>query len=489
MNSSNKKDNRVNKKVRLDKQSGANIILAFMVCCFLYTVFLATNSMNISYAAPNDSPPSNLTYTGRMLSNSTGVKEVWTFMGDDLAWNIDFKASPDGGITNYHMYCIEKQIGVTGTSSYHNPQPLPSNYAPGLAFILNNGFPNDSTSSYLRVCNDTSFTNEPDNCKKYITQFAIWYYLDKMGVKDSKNQSQLTTAELSRINSLSNTHGVANAVVKLANAAINYNSQNQAAAQVSVVANNVTYSIIEGGKYLESSEIAINTNLNSNLQSFTVSIIGANPTGAFIVDTAGNNITTFGTGARFKVRIPMDQIPTAENIDLHINVVASFKVDTVYVYTPSTGTGQDQRPIIAGFNESSTNASISLRIPIVEIAKTDITNGKPVVGAVLTILDEAGNEIARWTTDENKHYIALAAGNYVLKETSSPDGYELNEESVNFTVKDDGSITRVEMKNTPTTNVPSTAASIPVYLYIIGAMILVIGAGVIYVTTRTKRRK
>ena len=45
------------------------------------------------------------------------------------------------------------------------------------------------------------------------------------------------------------------------------------------------------------------------------------------------------------------------------------------------------------------------------------------------------------------------------------------------------------MKNTPTTDVPNTAANIPLYLYIIGAMILVIGAGVIYVTTRGNKSK
>ena len=56
-----------------------------------------------------------------------------------------------------------------------------------------------------------------------------------------------------------------------------------------------------------------------------------------------------------------------------------------------------------------------------------------------------------------------------------------------FTVKDDGTITKVVMKNTPTTDVPNTAESIPGYVYIIGGFILIVGISVIYVTVKKKK--
>ena len=80
-----------------------------------------------------------------------------------------------------------------------------------------------------------------------------------------------------------------------------------------------------------------------------------------------------------------------------------------------------------------------------EITKTDITDGKPVIGAELVILDKDGNEIHKWTTGEKPQYIEmLPAGEYVLKETTAPDGYVTAEE-IAFTVADTGEIQKVNM--------------------------------------------
>ena len=87
----------------------------------------------------------------------------------------------------------------------------------------------------------------------------------------------------------------------------------------------------------------------------------------------------------------------------------------------------------------------------------------------------------------NKDKFLSAFNLYKVEETKAPDGYELNQASVAFKVKNDGTITKVVMKNTPTTDVPNTAENIPIYIYIIGGMILVIGIAVIYVTTKPKK--
>lgn len=83
----------------------------------------------------------------------------------------------------------------------------------------------------------------------------------------------------------------------------------------------------------------------------------------------------------------------------------------------------------------------------VEITKSDITDGKPVIGAKLTIFDQDGKEVESWVTEEKPHYIEkLPVGDYTLREVTAPDGY-LKAEDVKFSVKDTGEIQKVAMKD------------------------------------------
>lgn len=93
----------------------------------------------------------------------------------------------------------------------------------------------------------------------------------------------------------------------------------------------------------------------------------------------------------------------------------------------------------------------------VTIDKTDITDGKPVENATLTIykadndgniIDE-DNPVTSWVTGGEPHYIErLPIGDYVLRETRAPgeDGY-VTAEDVKFSVLDTGEIQKVSMKD------------------------------------------
>jgi len=85
----------------------------------------------------------------------------------------------------------------------------------------------------------------------------------------------------------------------------------------------------------------------------------------------------------------------------------------------------------------------------VEISKKDITNDKELPGAELIIQDPEGNEIERWISTEEPHYIErLPQGKYVLIEITAPKGYKIAA-NVSFTVGDTIEIQKVVMKNEP----------------------------------------
>ena len=85
----------------------------------------------------------------------------------------------------------------------------------------------------------------------------------------------------------------------------------------------------------------------------------------------------------------------------------------------------------------------------VEITKSDITDGKSVIGAKLTIFDQDGKEVESWVSEEKPHYIEkLPVGEYTLREVTAPDGYEMAED-VKFTVAETGEIQTVVMKDVP----------------------------------------
>ncbi len=464
------------------KIASANVVLAFTMMFFLITMFFASNTLSSSFAAisTHNGVPETLNYKGSQVN--------WDFMEQDieddleLVLGFNFKAgevNPD-----YDMYCIEGQVGISGNGSYTNPTKISDGYSTGLAWLLENSYPKNSNSRYMN-----SFSTPEE--KKYVTQFAIWYYLDLVGATynlDGVQSTNLTQVQVQRINEIAsgNTAGsiYAKKVLELANAAKAYNDANKGADSISIDANNIQFTV--SGDNLVSNEIGVKVNKDDLFKNYTASVAN-NEFGAKIIDVnnTSNETLTFGKGATFKVVVPIANIKDKDNFNLNINVVGNFS-SIVYQYDAVSDNGvSEQRPIIVA--DLTTPANITVNIPLTVITKTDITNGKPVSGATLVVSDSNNSEVTRFVTDGNPHYFRLNPGNYTLTEITSPDGYELNTESVPFTVKNDGTITKVEMKNTPTTTVPNTASSIPAYLYVVGALIIIIGAVVIYFTVNPKK--
>lgn len=92
----------------------------------------------------------------------------------------------------------------------------------------------------------------------------------------------------------------------------------------------------------------------------------------------------------------------------------------------------------------------------VDISKADIATGDELPGAHLQVIDKDDKIVAEWDTDGKVHRInGLEPGDYILRETSAPGGYEIAED-VKFTVKATGDVQKVEMKDKATPETPGT---------------------------------
>lgn len=126
----------------------------------------------------------------------------------------------------------------------------------------------------------------------------------------------------------------------------------------------------------------------------------------------------------------------------------------------------------------------------VSISKQDITNKKELSGAKLVVKDYDGNIIEEWISTNEPHLIKnLKPGIYTLTEIVAPDGYILSSETITFTVKDDGSITKVVMYNTPDSKevvVENTASFKTITSSLIGSIILIAGS---YIIVKNSKKK
>jgi len=120
----------------------------------------------------------------------------------------------------------------------------------------------------------------------------------------------------------------------------------------------------------------------------------------------------------------------------------------------------------------------------ISISKKDITTGEELPGAHLEVKDSEGNVVEAWVSEDTPHIIeGLKAGKYTLTETIAPEGYELSTETVEFTVKEDGTVDGdIVMYNKPETiiEVPNTSSFKTITSSLIGIIVIGLGSMMIY---------
>lgn len=295
----------------------------------------------------------------------------------------------------------------------------------GLAYIIENGYPHKS------------FTGNK-NYDYYITQSAVWWYLDDTTGSSNLSNSFKTNG--------SDPHGLRPHIKKLVNDAKNAKSEGYEKPSVSLTASSNTFTLSSDGKYYYSSNITVKASaIEGNV---TLSLSDA-PSGATIVDSNNKTVTSVKAGTVVRIKVPAEKIDQLEE-SMTIKAKATGVIYKSYMYKPSDSRYQ---PVIIGvlYPETSTvtaSKNFTLKSTKVEIIKVDTETGKPLAGAKMQLQNSKGEVVAEWTTTESAHTIKnLPEGTYKLIEKEAPKGYKLNETAQEVVLKA-GVLTKVSFYNT-----------------------------------------
>jgi len=224
------------------------------------------------------------------------------FINDNDSAMVMFKTT-DGAT----IYCmdIDKKPLVQGQSA-----TLVGDADAGVLYILRNGYPNKSY-------------RKNNGMDAYITQMALWWYLDESKIKDSvKNASELA-----------NQDQLIDTVKKLV-AGARSAKDTGVKPSITVNAGETNLSLTSDGKYYESGYLSAGL---TGAKTYNVSLTGATKN-TVVVDEGGNIGTTMNSGEKFKVRVPANEISSKTNITVKFS--AEGKEEKARIYKPADASYQ-----------------------------------------------------------------------------------------------------------------------------------------------------
>ncbi len=369
------------------------------------------------------------------VSAETTAPGNFTVNGDDVyvietskylsgaTWNTHYKLNTDGHI----IYCVQSHHYAVeyGIQKYTLYSEVDAKYS----YVLNNGYPNKSITG--------------DKEKDYfITAFAIYYLVDPSDyIFDHFDFNNGTY------------RGVANDAVKEIAKLINgANSYSYVDPTIKIDGNNNAFSLSSDKKYYVSSSLSVTT--VGNVHDYVVGLSGA-PSGTIVTDVNGVEKKSFGTGEKFIVMVPVSSISELSN-EFNINVSANGGINKAYLYKPEEEKYQNTISLYSENKNITDTTTIKLNLTTkVEISKVDATTSEELAGATLTIKNSNGEVVKTWISSNEPEIIEnLPVGKYTLTEEMAPDGYELSKKTIEFEVKLDGTVTKVEMENIPKQKAP-----------------------------------
>lgn len=317
----------------------------------------------------------------------------------------DTKVSTSGEL----MYCLNMHKYTAKNSTAYLVGELDA----GIAYIMLNGYPTKS------------FTGERLK-DYYITQTALWWYLD-----DTTGSSNLSASF--KTNG-SDPYNLRPYIKKLVSDAKVARAKGYQKTTIKASVSDSTMSMTSDGKSYISEEVKVSS---TNISDYKVTITSG-PQGATIIDKNGKEKTTFSANETFKVKVPASKIEGTK-ATVKVKISATGKVYKAYEYQPEVQSQQNITPSVISPTEEKVETSIDLSISTskITIIKIDKATGNAIAGAELVLKDSKGNIIASWTSTTAGHIIKnLPNGTYTVEETKAPSGYELSKEVVKFTIDD-----------------------------------------------------
>ncbi len=319
-----------------------------------------------------------------------------------------------------YVYCTDFHKGIP----YNVKMTLSGEAPAGLAYILSNGYP--------RV----NITGDSDK-DYYITQAAIWWYLDETTGSHNLPDSFKYTG--------SDPYNLRHYVSALVEGGKKQTSYAKPA--ISLVNNNSTLNLTSDKKYYESNNISVKTLYTTG--NYTISLNNA-PSGTTVVNaTTGKVQTSFDPSESFKIRVPVNNVDIG-NLNITVKVTATGTINKAYMYKSNDSTKQDVMGSVL-YPETTTvtdQTNLTLSTSKVTITKIDDKTEQPLAGATFEVKDSSGKVVATWTSTTSSHVINnLPNGTYTLEETKAPDGYVLNDQVVEFTITDTNRNISIRFKN------------------------------------------
>lgn len=378
------------------------IMLLLVVSCFAVSVNATTTAPSSFTISASKTP---LLYGSQILGNGSTL-------------NFTYKVNNDGQI----VYCTEIHDSMTNSTEKYT---LSKEASAEIAYVLANGYPNKSITG-------------DKNTDYYITGLAVWYLL-------APNDTTFTYFNLSAGTYKGVSSNVVKEVAKLVNGAKGASYTNPTL-KLNNPSSELTLS--SDGKYYESKSMTFTT--TGNVSKIDVNLKNA-PDGSLVVNSNGNSQTSFSSNESFIVKVPVSSVK-GNNVSLSVSVSATGSIDKAYIYAPQDKAHQNLVTLYSDKVNLSDNTTLGVELKSkVIISKLDITNDEELPGATLVIKDSDGKVVDTWVSEEKPHEIeGLEPGKkYTLTETIAPEGYVLSEESIEFTVNEDGSVTTVVMHNSP----------------------------------------
>ena len=141
-----------------------------------------------------------------------------------------------------------------------------------------------------------------------------------------------------------------------------------------------------------------------------------------------------------------------QNGDLRLKAGEQYLLEERVVFENGDRTVTERMSFAFGQNGNVAEVNILNCETEVSITKLDMTAGKELPGAVLTIKDDRGNIVEQWTSERKPHVIKgvlIPGKTYTLSEHAAVDGYAYEDE-IEFQVDERGGSVKLYMEDKPT---------------------------------------